>query len=71
MGNNSKYEILNELLISKGVVIGDRWGDIKAVKENNLILVFCSYGYGSTEEGTKADYVITDLSELNMLIEEI
>lgn len=46
------------------VFIGDRHHDMEAARKNNLKSIFCSYGFGSEEEGKDADLKISSIEEL-------
>ncbi|CAG7588356.1 Pyrophosphatase PpaX [Peptoniphilus tyrrelliae] len=55
---------INEELI----FIGDRHHDMEAAKKNELKSIFCTYGFGSAEEGKDANYKISSISELLNLL---
>lgn len=46
------------------IFVGDRHHDIEAARINNLKSIFCSYGFGSYEEGKDANYKISSIGEL-------
>ncbi len=45
-------------------VIGDRIHDVKAAKENDLLMVGCLYGFSKDNELDGSDYYINDIKEL-------
>ena len=49
-------------------MIGDSLNDIKAAKDAGVHAIGVSYGYGSLESLSSADYVIQSLSELPLLL---
>ena len=53
--NNIKEEI---------IFVGDRHHDMEAARINNLKSIFCSYGFGSYEEGKDANYKISSIGEI-------
>lgn len=62
-----KDEILKKMIhLYKNplAVVGDRIHDLKAAKENDLLMVGCLYGFGSEKELEGADYHINDINEL-------
>ena len=50
------------------IFVGDRHHDMEAARINNLKSIFCSYGFGSEEEGKDANYKISSLGELLELL---
>ena len=50
------------------IFVGDRHHDMEAARINNLKSIFCSYGFGSEEEGKDASYKISSLGELLELL---
>ncbi len=63
----TKSQILSQVLScfpQPAAMVGDRWHDIDAGKENNLLTIGCAYGLGETQELAKADYVIQRFSQL-------
>lgn len=66
-----KDEILKKerhYIKEKIIFVGDRHHDMEAARKNNIKSIFCSYGFGSQEEGKNADYKINSISEiLNIL----
>lgn len=63
----SKAEIMAAVLPGMalpGAMVGDRWHDIAAGRENGLLTVGCQYGVGRPGELTAADHLISSFSEL-------
>lgn len=50
------------------IFVGDRHHDMEAARINNLKSIFCSYGFGSEEEGKNANYKISSIGELLELL---
>ncbi|MGR5589557.1 HAD family hydrolase [Peptoniphilus grossensis] len=50
------------------IFVGDRHHDMEAARINNLKSIFCSYGFGSEEEGKDASYKISSIGELLELL---
>ena len=50
------------------IFVGDRHHDMEAARINNLKSIFCSYGFGSEEEGKDASYKISSLGEILKLL---
>lgn len=46
------------------IFVGDRHHDMEAARINNLKSIFCSYGFGSYEEGKDANYKISSIGEI-------
>ncbi|MDF1617264.1 HAD family hydrolase [Petrocella sp. FN5] len=66
-----KYEILSKVMDqwpSEIVVVGDRYKDIEAGKQNNLKTIACLYGYAQGDELKDADYKINHIKELCRLL---
>lgn len=63
--------LLQENNLDKAVMVGDRYSDIEAGKQNHLTTVGCLYGFGSEKELLNADYLINSLTEIIQLAEEI
>ncbi len=62
-----KYEIFNQIKTRydpKMVMIGDRKHDIKTGINNHLFTIGCTYGFGTKDELSQADYLIDDITEL-------
>jgi len=57
-------EALRALGATRGVMVGDRRGDIEAGRANGLKTVAVLHGYGAAEELGVADAQVADLSEL-------
>ena len=49
-------------------IVGDRFQDIEAGKDNNILTIGCSYGYGSASELQDADIIIRDILELKNIL---
>ena len=63
----SKAEILAKVLPTvqlPAAMIGDRWHDIAAGKQNGLLAIGCSYGLGRDQELAEADSLIRSFPEL-------
>lgn len=63
----SILKILMPKLQMEAVVIGDRFHDIKAGIENNLLTIGCEYGYGKPCELKKAHLTIPSIEVLQRL----
>lgn len=50
------------------IFVGDRHHDMEAARINNLKSIFCSYGFGSEEEGKDASYKISSIGEILELL---
>ena len=50
------------------IFVGDRHHDMEAAHKNNLRSIFCSYGFGSQEEGKDASYKISSIGEILELL---
>lgn len=46
------------------IFVGDRHHDMEAARKNNIKSIFCTYGFGSYEEGKDASYKITSIGEI-------
>lgn len=57
--NNIKEEI---------IFVGDRHHDMEAARKNNIRSIFCTYGFGSYEEGKDANYKISSIGEILKLL---
>lgn len=67
----SKANILNKLIKNfkrDMVIVGDRFHDIEAGKENDIYTIGCSYGYGSKEEIQEADICVNNINELKSIL---
>lgn len=50
------------------IFVGDRYHDMEAARKNKLKSIFCTYGFGSMDEGKSANYKINSIGEiLNIL----
>ncbi len=58
---------LKQRFQSPYAMVGDRHHDIDAGKAHQMVTVACTYGFGSDEEHTHADYKITDITELKAI----
>jgi phosphoglycolate phosphatase-like HAD superfamily hydrolase len=69
--NQTKDEILKYILAgdTHGVMVGDRFHDIKAGKTNRINTVWCNYGFSNEE--LDPDYEINKFSELLEIIVKI
>ena len=62
-----KYEILRKIapMHSKDLIaIGDRFHDIEMAVRNGLPSIGCAYGYGTVEELSKADIIVSDIRQI-------
>ncbi len=62
-----KYQIFRLFSLQhKGqyIVIGDRFHDIETATENFLKSIGCGYGYGNPDELSKADIIVSDITEI-------
>lgn len=59
---------LRELLVQRGVVVGDRIHDGEAAKANGLWFIGCTYGYGKREEFADAAALLADIRDLPRLL---
>lgn len=50
------------------IFVGDRHHDMEAARKNNIKSIFCTYGFGSYEEGKDASYKITSIGEILKLL---
>ena len=57
-------ELLGKLEARPGVMVGDRRDDIEAAHWNGLTAVAARYGYGSADELSTADAVVTTAAQL-------
>jgi phosphoglycolate phosphatase len=51
-----------------GIMVGDRFHDEEAARDNGLWFVGCTYGYGARHELESADALIHDIRELAALL---
>ncbi|MCY6960531.1 HAD family hydrolase [Clostridium brassicae] len=62
-----KYEYLKEVMKKYPkdmVMVGDRYHDIKAGKNNNIYTIGCDYGFATEGELKEADLIIWDIREI-------
>lgn len=67
----TKSEILRQALPrfqQPAAMVGDRWHDIEAGGDNNLLTIGCAFGLGQEQELLDADYRIHDFRELEQLL---
>jgi len=68
----SKKENINQLILRNGlknpVYIGDTPGDYEAARQNEIPFIYAQYGFGKV---TNAEFVIDDLSELEIMLTKI
>ncbi len=69
--SDTKTKMINKIISRTnsdiGFVVGDRKHDIDAARENKLISIGASYGYGR-EEVKEADYKITKITEVKNIV---
>ncbi|KIL52660.1 haloacid dehalogenase [Jeotgalibacillus alimentarius] len=53
---------------SEAFMVGDRYSDIEAAKEHDIPVIFCTYGFGSEEEASQADYRISRIEEVCSIV---
>ncbi len=67
-GNISKTgrvgRIIRDTRAESAVMVGDRYHDFQAAKENGIPSIGCLYGYGSSEELTAADALVENPGEI-------
>ncbi|MFJ7971848.1 HAD family hydrolase [Psychrobacillus sp. NPDC096389] len=61
-------KIIERYDINKAAVVGDRFSDIKAAKDNELIAIGCNFDFAQEEELAQADIVIDDLIVLKTIV---
>lgn len=62
-----KYEIFRDIAPRHPgdfIVIGDRFHDIETAVKNNLLSIGCGYGYGTEDELSAADIIVSTPSEI-------
>lgn len=67
----TKSQILGQVLPrfpQPAAMVGDRWHDIEAGKDNNLLTIGCAYGLGNEQELAAADYRIRQFSQLEQIL---
>ncbi len=70
-GWEPKTEIIKDIQKKYGndlIMIGDRKSDIDAAKSIGAKAIGCAYGYGTKEELAEADYIISEIRELEELL---
>lgn len=60
--------LLNELRPERGVMVGDRLGDIRAGQENHLPTIAACYGFGNDEEYNQATVRAESVEDLTRLL---
>lgn len=76
---DDKAELVRELLSRRGlmtdssVMVGDRWHDIRAARENGLRSVGVTYGYGTEVElkNAEADHIVGSPDAIEQLIKAL
>lgn len=58
------FKYIKEEFPGRYIVIGDRESDLKCAYANGLKSIGCLYGYGTPDELSKADILISSISEL-------
>lgn len=53
------------------LMIGDRQSDIDAGVLNGCKTIGCTYGYGSKQELSKADYLIDNIDQINIILKNL
>jgi len=66
---NMIWKILSRIKPDIGFVVGDRKHDIDAARENKLISIGASYGYGG-EEVKEADFTISKITEVKNIVKK-
>lgn len=69
-----KYEIYRRIAPNhegKTIVVGDRFHDIETAAINGLKSIGCGYGYGSLEELSQADIIVSDIKEIPTAVEKL
>lgn len=67
----TKSQILTQLLDGdiNAVMIGDRFHDVEAGRDNHIHTIWCNYGY--SDEVLHADYEVKEFSQILDIIDEI
>jgi phosphoglycolate phosphatase len=65
------FQYIKEEFPGSYIVIGDRFSDIKCAVKNSLKSAGCLYGYGSPDELSDADILISSPKELSEAIKEL
>ncbi|MFW6015774.1 MAG: HAD family hydrolase [bacterium] len=66
-----KHIIMNNIINNypkEMIMVGDRIHDIETGKQNNIITIGCTYGYGNEKELQEADYKINSIRKLKELV---
>jgi phosphoglycolate phosphatase len=64
-------QLLNDYQIERAVMVGDRYSDIQAAKDNGLWAIGCRFGFANDEELRGADVIIHQFSEIGSVWVEI
>jgi phosphoglycolate phosphatase-like HAD superfamily hydrolase len=70
----SKSQILTEILPSlsqPAVMVGDRYHDMEAGRENGLTTIACLFGFGAPEELAQADYQAQSFAEVGEILDRL
>ncbi|MBN1857895.1 HAD hydrolase-like protein, partial [Candidatus Bipolaricaulota bacterium] len=71
----SKADMINDLRRSiphrHAWMIGDRYHDLEAGRSTGCTVVAASYGYGSAEEMSSADYHLARIDDLPALVSSV
>ena len=74
-GHASKTNRVKEIIRTTGshltVMVGDRYHDIEAARENGIQSIGCTYGYGKQEEMDRADYLVNSPSEITDILRNL
>ncbi|MFE4075651.1 HAD hydrolase-like protein [Peribacillus sp. YIM B13477] len=60
--------VKNKNQIGKGYVVGDRYSDISAAKDNELIAVGVNFDFAQEDELKQADFVVNNFKEILELV---
>ena len=69
-----KYEIFRRIAPShkgKNIIIGDRFHDIEAAVMNGAKSIGCSYGYGSADELSEADIIVSNIKDIPFAVDKL
>jgi len=70
-GEASKTGRIAELIAAAGcdltLVAGDRYHDLEAAADNSVPGIWCGYGYGSADEGSRAVFVATEPADISSI----
>lgn len=67
----TKSEILRQVLPrfqQPVAMVGDRWHDIEAGRDNNLLTIGCAFGLGREQELARADHRIQHFAQLEQIL---